>query len=179
MHESDHDSKGDFGGLDRFVGEVTKTAGVIAGVFILGLMLLVAFDVIGRYILNQPIPGTLEISESAAVFMAFFAFAWAQRRHRHIRIEMAIQYFPSRARQFMDVVALFFGLFVFACIAWLALKSGLSSWAAREYSTGIVRFPLYPGKLAVPLGAALACLQYVTEIYLSISQFFRPGKGGV
>ena len=175
MDETDESA----GTLDRLVGRMAKTTGVIAGVFILGLMLLVAFDVIGRYALRQPIPSTFEISESAAVFMAFLAFAWSQRCHRHIRIEMAIKYFPPRVRALLDILALVFGLFIFACIAWLGLKSGLASWGAREYSTGILRFPLYPSKLAVPVGAAIACLQYLTELYRDISRFLKPTQGGV
>ena len=167
------------GALDRFVGAVARTTGVISGVFILGLMLLVAFDVIGRYALNLPIPGAFEISESVAVIMAFLAFAWSQRCHRHIRIEMGIKYFPPRLRALADILALVLGLVVFGLIGWLGLKSGLASWEAREYSAGIVRFPLYISKLAVSLGAAIACLQYLTELYRGISHFLRPGKGGV
>jgi TRAP-type C4-dicarboxylate transport system permease small subunit len=173
------ETKESVGALDRLVGGVAKTTGVLAGVFILGLMLLVAFDVIGRYALGQPIPSTFEISESAAVFMAFLSFAWSQRCHRHIRIEMAIKYLPPRARALADILALVFGLFIFTCIAWQGLKSGLASWEAREYSTGILRFPLYPGKLAVPVGAAIACLQYLPEIYRDISRFLKPIKEGV
>ena len=163
--------------LDRASRAVDTVGSVISALFILVLMLLITADVVGRYALNSPLPGALEVSESLMVFVVFLAFAWAQRHGKNIRVEMAISRFPPWARSLVDILAIVLGLVVFSLIAWETWRSGLSSWRVREYMTGAVKFPLYPSKLVVPLGSALLCAQYLVDLSRHIGRLARPEGG--
>ena len=68
------------------------------------------------------------------------------------------------ARRALEIFALALTLGVFILLAWRGWVLGLNSLAVREYASGILRFPIYPAKLGLALGATLTVLQVLLDL---------------
>ena len=91
--------------------------GIACVVFLL-LMLIGASDVIGRYVFNHPIKGTLEFSQIMIAVIVFMSWGYVQRERGHVRLDFVINRFSPRARQITDITTSFVSLCIFGLIVW-------------------------------------------------------------
>lgn len=146
---------------------------IISAIFIFILMLLISADVVGRYAFGKPLQGTFEISESLLVFVVFLGLAHTQYHKGNIRVEMVVGWLPRRLRPLLDCLAHTLGLALFALVTWETFRYFLSSWAIREASAGIVHVPLYPARLAVPVGSFFLAFQFALDSVADLRRFVR------
>ena len=154
---------------------VVKVLAVVASVFIFILMFLVSADVIGRYLFNRPVKGSLEISESLMAYLVFIAFAKALASGRHIKVEILTSHLSPRWQAILHVVACAGGAFLFALITWQGWNWAWNSWQIREFMEGQLKVPFYPAKFAIPFGGFVFTLQFLVEIVRGLAQMVRPG----
>lgn len=138
---------------------------VIGGIILLVMMGLVCTDVLGRYVLNAPLPGTNELVEFLMVGLFYFTFSYAQALRSHIRVELLISYFPARWRIKFEIGSHLLGFFIFALIAWQSWRAALQAWQLGETTFGVILFPLFPAKILVPIGSLLFCLRLGKNIW--------------
>ena len=61
------------------------------------------------------------------------------------------------------------GFVLFAAVAYGTSRFALRSYMMNEQVWGAtIRFPLYPAKLAVSIGAALLCIQFLFDAMLAL-----------
>ena len=60
----------------------------LACVALLAMMLLVAADVAGRYLIGHPLPGAIELVQYAMVFVVFSALPTVTLKRRHISLDV-------------------------------------------------------------------------------------------
>ncbi len=147
----------------------------ISGYLLFFMMLLITVDVTGRYVFSSPIPGTLEFTEFLITFVVFFSMAYVQLTKRHICVELVTSRLPRRTADGLAVVVLSIAAGFFVLVAWESLYSGLSAWEYDEGSDGLVQFPLYPPKLAIPFGAALIAIQMLRDASIRFRGLITPG----
>lgn len=136
-----------------------RAAALCAAVAMLGMMMVGAVDVIGTAALNSPLPGAFELTEALMVATVFLALALSQREGRQIRVEVLASRLALRTKAVLDLIAELLSALVYAAIAWYGWNVAVESWQIDEISPGLLRFPLWPPKLALALGATLMCAQ--------------------
>jgi TRAP-type mannitol/chloroaromatic compound transport system permease small subunit len=136
-------------------------------------MLLGVADVIGTKFLDWPVPGTLEATESTMVLIVFGALAYAQERRGHIRVELLYGHAGPRGQSFMEVVTHVVAFAFFALLAWQGIGELRYSWEIREATMGTVRFPLYPARFLLVLGAVLLLLRLAFDIIGDLGRLWR------
>ncbi len=94
--------------LDRLADAVMGTANVVATLWILGLMVLIVADVLGRETLGQPIAGVPEMVKYSIVGIVFLQIAHTHRKGEMIRstgiLGMLTARYP-RAAKAMELTA--------------------------------------------------------------------------
>lgn len=143
------------------------TIGMIAS------MLIGVADVIGTKFLDTPVLGTLEFTESTMVLIVFGALAYAQERRAHIRVELLYGLAGPAGKAFMEAITHIVALIFFALIAWQGLGELLYSWEMKEATMGSVRFPLYPARFFLLLGAVLLLLRLALDIVQDVAHLRR------
>ncbi len=138
-----------------------RAAALCAAVAVLGMMLVGSLDVIGTAAFSSPLPGAYEFTETLMVASIFLALALSQREGKQIRVELLSERLQPRGRAILDVVAGLLSGFVYALIAWYGWIEVAESWQIGEVTSGLVRLPLWPSKLALGLGATLMTIQCV------------------
>ena len=150
--------------LDRALGWLVGAANAMSAAFVLLLMILVVADITGRYLFNSPVPMAYEFGSFMLVFIVFLALASTQRMGAHIRVEFVTLRLPPRARACLDILAYCLGIMVYATILWRGFGWAYTSWQVGDYVAGLINIPRYPSQFAVPLGAAILCLQFVADV---------------
>ena len=144
----------------RYTGNILV---VIGGVLFLVLMFLGAGDVIGRYTLNAPIYGTMEISEVLMASIILLAWAYTQKRVGHVRVELVISHYPPRARAIVNFLVLLLSLALFIAIAQQSTVLAIQYWQEQRVPPNL-QIPVTPFHFFVPVGSLLLCIEFVIQM---------------
>lgn len=125
---------------------------------------LISVDISGRYLLNQPIPSSVEINETIMVLAVFLGFVYTHAAGRNLRIDTFTRLLSPTLQSILEVFSSFAGLFLFALIVYKSWFIGWESWQSKEFLMGELKIPAYVSKLAVPIGGGLLCVEFIREI---------------
>lgn len=151
----------------RAVHAVNRVLHYVAGALIVGVMLMTAYNILGRWLFNEPFRGTVELTELAMLGIAYLGLGFAQHRDAHISVDLLYRRFRRPVRLGMDLFSAVLSVAVLAVMAWqlVAYADVLSGGGRETASRGI---PLAPfayvavvGVLAYALAAADTALQRV------------------
>ncbi len=160
---------GMLGRLDSYVALLTRILSWIAGVGLVGMLLIIVADVIGIKILSRPVPGGTEIVTFMAVVAIAFAVPYTQVVHGHVAVDFIVEKFPRRARLVIDALMTLFGVCLFAVTAWYSFK-----YAAKLRSTGEVsmtqKIPYYPFVYGMATCFVVMFLVMVGDLVKSIAK---------
>lgn len=87
---------------EKILNKVVDIQQFISNIFLIFIMTIITFDVLGRNILNKPLKGTYEMTELGAALLVFFALAITHRKNEHITIDFFIDRFSRRARNIVN-----------------------------------------------------------------------------
>jgi len=150
------------------MGKILRICNRVTGFTSAGLlfimMVIIVIDVCSRYLLNKPLPGTIEFTRVFMAAVIFLGLAHAEEFRAHIRAKVFISRLPEKFQILMDIFAWFAGLFLFAIIAWQGFDMLIESWNSREFYPGVISVPIYPARLLVVLGSLLLCIQFIFNI---------------
>lgn len=143
--------------LGRGIAGLSRAAIIMGGVAIAFMMIHVTADVVMRYVLNRPLPGTLTVVTYYYMILAtFLPLAFAERMRAHISVEVVTELLPGRVRHHLQGWMLLPTALVMGLIAWRSLDAAL---AARELGAsqvqGATRISVWPAYFALPLGTGL------------------------
>lgn len=144
-------------------GKVLKAIAIVAGAALFVVMWLVIANAVSRKFLNAPITGTSEIVEAAMPVVILLPMAFTQMRRGHVRVMLLMDRISPGVRRAVHVGALVIGCLLFAWIAWATWGYAARSLRIGENAPGILRFPLWPSKFSVSLGAELLALQFLLD----------------
>tara|TARA_B110000240_G_C13475795_1_gene442977 strand:+ start:456 stop:1016 length:561 start_codon:yes stop_codon:yes gene_type:complete len=154
----------EFMSIYRGYGQMLGAIAVIAGIATFGMMWLVDANVLSRKLLNKPVMGSVEISQALLVFCIMLGMPYAQVSGAHLRVTMIIGHAPRRISEVLFSLSALVGCIVFAFLAYSGYLFALRSWNVGEEVWGAtIRFPLWPVKGVIPIGAGLLSLQFLLD----------------
>ena len=155
----------------------------IAGASILIMTLIGGIDVLSTAILGRPIPMVYELTETLMVMVIFLSLGHLQLINGNISIDILPNHLGRRGKRIQAAISQAIALAFFSALTWQAWIMAVESWSVREYSLGLIAFPIYPSKFAVVVGGALTalcCASRLLEILAgkeSVSG--SPGEGSI
>jgi TRAP-type transport system small permease protein len=140
-----------------------RTIAVIAAVVLSGLAVLIFVDVIGRYVLSSPLPGTVELIESLMAIVTFGAFVQAVHNRDHIRLELLSSLAPRKWQVRLEKLGQLAVLLVMLGATWGLTERTISLKASGDL-TPVLHLPLYI-MTGISLGVlCVACLVSALEL---------------
>ena len=136
---------------------------VISGITFLGLMFIGAGDVLGRYLLNKPIRGTMELSEIMMGAIVLLSWAYTQRNKGHVAVELFTSLYPPRIKAIVDLLTLFLSFVLFAFITQQSASMALRYWHEQRVLPTL-EIPTAPFHALVPIGAAFLCIEFIIQM---------------
>ncbi|MCF8095451.1 MAG: TRAP transporter small permease [Desulfobacteraceae bacterium] len=147
----------------KLIEAVSRSLAIAASLVLGALMLLTVADVTLRWLLNHPIIGTTEITESMMACIAFFALAWCAAEKSHLKVDMLIDRFSPRIQGVMDSVTTLAGLCFVALIGWRSLLEGIAVWQLKQTSS-LIKIPIYPFYYVIAAGCTMLCLVMASQL---------------
>lgn len=135
----------------------------ISSLWLFAMLILIGCDIFMRYAFNYPIPGTLEISEQTVVIVTFLCLAYTGIQDRHIRTTAIVGRLPARFQFLSDFLAMTLMLILLSLLFWRTSAEAWRSFSIREIRMGLIEVPMYPTKMAIPIGIFVAWLCYFSS----------------
>jgi TRAP-type C4-dicarboxylate transport system permease small subunit len=149
------------------------------GSAVIGLvMVLMCADVLLRNLANRPIDGVAELVATSIIVIVFLQLPATLRHGRMSRADLFLDPFlarrPRAGRRLRAALSLA-GVFACAVIAYATWPLLHKAWSGDEYLgiEGVFTFPLWPMRLVVLLGSALAAVQYAL---LAVQDWSAAGR---
>jgi TRAP-type mannitol/chloroaromatic compound transport system permease small subunit len=159
-----------------YIDKASTFAGHFFSWSIVGLTLLISWEVFSRYVLNTPHAWALDAQIMLYGVMFMMAGAYTLAAGGHVRGDVLYGFFEPRTQAAIDLVlyVLFFlpGIFAMAYAGWTYASDSL---AIHETTFSPEPLPLYPFKFIIPLAAVFLFLQGIVEIIRCVI-CLRDGK---
>ena len=158
--------------LEKGISSASNILNLIGVALLCILMLQGAADVIGRYVFNRPLIGTMERAEVLLALMVFLAWGHTQLAKAHVGVTFFVSRLQHRARSLVNIITTLLALVLFGLIMWQGAV------IAKAYHEGgrliyVIHWPLAPFQLVVSLGALVVCLVLIMQMV----QFYLQMKG--
>ena len=144
-----------FNWIDMITEKTSKPASLL--VFV--MMLIIATDVVGRYVFNHPTVWGWPLNRQIFGLFILVAGAYTMSKGEHIKIEILYDHFPPRIKMIARLIALACLISFMGVLVWQSSWMGWNSMMMGEKAAGSFRIPLYPFKLLIPICAFLFLLQ--------------------
>lgn len=150
--------------LFRGYGRVLRFFTVVAGLSAFVIMWLIDINALSRTILNAPLVGGVEFTQSLLPLVIMLPFGFALLRRDHVNTVLLTSRLSPRVARWLDTLWMFVGFVVFSLVTYGTFKYALRSYFLGEEVWGAtIRFPIWPAKMAVSAGALLISLQCLLE----------------
>ena len=148
---------------------------VIGGILMVLMMLQITLSVLGRYLITQPIPGTLEVvSTYYMVGVVFFPLAYVQRNRGHIVVELFTQNMSPRALAGLEGAVYLLSSVYTGMIAWRGFLSAYTTYDFGEvWTTAYFDLITWPTYWFVPLGFALMTAYLLLHATKDLAMMWR------
>ena len=130
---------------------------ILSGLLLLALMAVTVIDVVGRYLLDRPLPGAFETTELLLGALVFAALPLVGRAGGHVEVDLLDARLPARARRALAWAGAAVSALVLGVFAWRLAVLGVhqAEDGARSISLGIPFAPVaFLGAGACLLAAA-------------------------
>jgi TRAP-type mannitol/chloroaromatic compound transport system permease small subunit len=154
--------------MQRFLLTVDKISTFFGQVFswlIVGLTVLITWEVYSRYVLNNPHAWALDVQIMLYGTLFMMAGAYTLAKNNHVRGDVLYGFFRPRTQAWVDLI-LYIAFFLPGIIAltYAGWNYAHDSFAIREQTFSADQLPLYPFKFVIPVAGALLLMQGVVEI---------------
>ncbi len=150
--------------LLRSQARIETWMAIVGAVVVIVIMLLTVLDVVGRNLLNRPLPGAYEITEFMLVAAVFLGLALVQAHKRHIQIEFISVRLAPKPQAVLRTVIYLVCLVTFGLIVFQGGRMTYEAWQTGAISEGIVPFPLWPANALIPIGSMAVCFRILIQL---------------
>lgn len=133
---------------------VLRALALVGGAVLLGLMALVAFDILMRRVINQPFLGGYEMTELAMAVIVALGLPYCAVLGSHVAVDIFAKWLDRPALRWVDVVVHLLGAVLLAAVAWRTVLYALGSYRFGD-ATNMMAIPKYPFQLVTAASAAL------------------------
>lgn len=151
--------------LDRIEHWFERTLRLLAyagGVVLIGLMLLVVYEVFMRYFFGRPFRGGFEMTELMMATIVAFGLPYTAISNGHVSVDILSRWLDRPALRWLVVLIHLLGAVLLAMVAW---RSGLHAMSGMRFGdmTNMMRIPTYPFQFAIAISAGLFALVLLLE----------------
>ena len=149
-----------------FVDKLSTWVGHAFSFFIVGLTLLISWEVFSRYVLDHPHPWAFDAMIMLYGTLFMMAGAYTLAKNGHVRGDVLYGFFPPRLQAGLDLT-LYLLFFIPGVVAfvWAGYNYAAESWAMNEHSNITSDGPpVYPFKTIIPIAGAFILVQGIVEI---------------
>jgi TRAP-type C4-dicarboxylate transport system permease small subunit len=153
----------------RLNDALAKTLMVVAAFWTFVLCFIILADVTGRTVFDAPLHGTVEIVANSIVMIVFLQAGYAIRSHSMLRTEVLMNVLGPNARRMALGFGDLLGVVFFVVILIGGFDPAVRSFINGEFEgEGALRVPVWPTRIMIVVGSALAVVNYLVLFYIDV-----------
>lgn len=171
--------------ITAFMNGVTKLNDVIGRLvsyLVLPIFAFILLEVFMRYMFNSPTVWSNELTQMLFGVYGVLAGGYLLAHGDHVNVDLFSAQFKPRVRAVVDILgSLVFFIFILALLyfGYEMAEESVSTW---ETSYSAWNPPIWPIKVAIPIGAALLLLQGIVKLLQDIAialnlDYYKPEEG--
>lgn len=133
------------------------------------MMLLTVADVILRYFLNRPIPGSFEITVFMMVVLVSLSLAYTGLRGGHVNVDIVLTHIPPKARAILNSITGFICAVLFAVVSWQCVRQAMVLLES-DLTSDVLYIPAYPFLLITSFGFAALAFAFIVRMFKSLCE---------
>ena len=155
---------------DRAWLKLESVLNLLSGIIIFALVVLACYNVVGRKLLNAPVPGYVDWTEQFMATFAFLGLAFCQREGGHIRMDIVVGQLRGRVLWAAEWLGVLFMLLLTTALiygTWFHFDRSFD-WNAPNWSTDSsidIALPLWPAKLLVPVSLVVLWVRLALQLW--------------
>jgi len=143
---------------------INKLLQIIAGIILIGLILLVCGNIFFRVFLF-PIRGTFELVGLLGAVMCGFSLAYTQDQGANIAVDILFKHFSKSIRKALSIINHFVCIFLFSIGTWKLVLWAIDISKSGEV-TETLRIIYYPFILCVAFGFFLLVISFMLSLFM-------------
>lgn len=160
----------------EFFEATTKLLHYVSGGLIVALMLLTVANIVGRWLWDIPVSGSVELTQTGMVAIVFLGLAYAQVQEDHIRVDLLYERLGNRGKTVLGLFAAVVSFATVAVVTW-SLYDYVGVLEASNRTTSSLGIPLfYVGWLAAA-GAAIYMLGITATAFRRSRSHHESSRG--
>jgi TRAP-type mannitol/chloroaromatic compound transport system permease small subunit len=157
----------------RIVNKISEISGEILMWFSWILTFIIMWEIIARTFFNAPTTWAHESGVMVFALLTILSGAYTLRYRGHVNMDLLYMNRSTRGKAILDIISFPFFIAFCVTIIWLGWEFAFRSVKALEISQSDWAPPIWPIKLAIPLGALLlllqGCANLVSDIYKAVT----------
>jgi TRAP-type C4-dicarboxylate transport system permease small subunit len=149
------------------IAGTSRAASFLGGLAVLLMTVLIAFDVLMRYFLNEPQLFVDEVAGFLQVLVVFWGLAHTFQAGGHIRVDLVTALLPRPVRAWLRVLTLAVGIGLVGVVAWVTWESAWTAYRYGRVST-VMLYPLWLPMLLIPTGLGLMGLAMAAALVAQV-----------
>ncbi len=148
--------------INDVIDVIVKNLNWIGAIVLFCMMLLTGLDVTLRYVFNNPILGSMEITEYMMVIVVCFGIAYCAVFRDHVRVDLVTSHLPARVQNILNIIASLVFLQLYVIITWQAIMQGFEH-AKHNLSSMTLYIPEAPFNFILAFGSAILCIILIKD----------------
>ena len=146
--------------LQTFIEKSNRALGIVSGMGILVMGMIIAYEVLCRYVFNAPTTWTQEVSIYLFIWTMLAASSYTLQTGKHVRVDLVIERLQIKTRKFFDGVTGIIGMIYCAIVTVQAYQMLMLSVKYGKLSATPLRVPLWIPQSALLIGFVLLTFQF-------------------
>lgn len=130
----------------------------------------ISADVLGRALLNRPIPGTTELVQVGILAIVFLGVGYALHQGRHIRTDVLVRRFPPAIAHLCTALGCVIGAVIFSIVCVFGWEQACQAWSVQEFEGVQLQVPTWPSRFIMVLGSGLLLIQYLIDLVKALRE---------
>lgn len=136
----------------------------VAGISTFAIMTVITLNAVLRKGINWPLPAALEVTQALLVVAIILPFAFTQFLREHVSTVFFTSRLSMNAQRWLHCFWCVVAFVLFVSVTYGTFQYALRSYAMNEQIWGAtIQFPVWPAKMAISLGTALAAIQFLLD----------------
>jgi TRAP-type transport system small permease protein len=132
------------------------------GLILVGLMLMVIYEITMRYFFGRPFRGGYELTELAMSVIVAFGMPYTAIKRGHVTVDILSRWLDAPGMRWLTVLVHLAGAATLALIAWRAWSYAQGSLSSGSL-TNMMRVPKFPFQAAVAISMGLFAIVLVLD----------------
>jgi len=154
-----------------FFQKINQLLSGFCGWLMIGMMLLLVVDIIGRTI-NKPLQGMAELSVFVMMIVIYFGLARCEQHQEHVGLELVANALPTGVKRAVAVFTHLLAVFTVGLLLYAVAQNAWASFQNNESIHGTTELHIWPVKFLMVAGLFFFLVQTV----INLTEIIKSGQ---